>query len=157
MSVTNAISGMVAVGGVFIMGGGWVPHTIPQAFAALAVLLANVNIFGGVSSIPSYGAAGMLTTHRSSLLRNACWICSSARLTLRNILGCTPFPVLSLPEVSSPRRRPAWTDLSKQDTLPVAFSVSVSATRGASEFGALTDDLHRIPLRTCIPGHRQAR
>ena len=47
MSVTNAISGLVAVGGVFVMGGGYFPHTIPQTLAALSVLLANINIFGG--------------------------------------------------------------------------------------------------------------
>ncbi|KZV80845.1 putative NAD(P) transhydrogenase mitochondrial precursor [Exidia glandulosa HHB12029] len=47
MSVTNAISGLVAVGGVFVMGGGYFPHTFPQLLAALSVLLANVNIFGG--------------------------------------------------------------------------------------------------------------
>jgi H+-translocating NAD(P) transhydrogenase len=47
MSVTNAISGMVGVGGLFILGGGIFPHTIPQAFGALSVLLAFVNISGG--------------------------------------------------------------------------------------------------------------
>ncbi|KAK0115782.1 hypothetical protein ONS95_012834 [Cadophora gregata] len=47
MSVTNAISGMVGVGGFFIMGGGLVPHTIPQALGALSVLLAFVNVSGG--------------------------------------------------------------------------------------------------------------
>lgn len=47
MSVTNAISGLVAVGGMFVMGGGIIPHTAPQWLAAISVLLANVNIFGG--------------------------------------------------------------------------------------------------------------
>ncbi len=47
MSVTNAISGMVAVGGMFVMGGGYMPQTAPQWLAALSVVLANVNIFGG--------------------------------------------------------------------------------------------------------------
>ncbi|EMR85729.1 putative nicotinamide nucleotide protein [Botrytis cinerea BcDW1] len=47
MSVTNAISGMVGVGGFFIMGGGLVPHTIPQALGALSVMLAFVNVSGG--------------------------------------------------------------------------------------------------------------
>lgn len=47
MSVTNAISGMVGVGGFFIMGGGYLPETIPQAFGAASVLLAFVNIGGG--------------------------------------------------------------------------------------------------------------
>ncbi|KAL2067669.1 hypothetical protein VTL71DRAFT_15765 [Oculimacula yallundae] len=47
MSVTNAISGMVGIGGFFIMGGGLIPHTIPQALGALSVLLAFVNVSGG--------------------------------------------------------------------------------------------------------------
>ena len=38
---------MVGVGGFFIMGGGLVPHTIPQALGALSVLLAFVNVSGG--------------------------------------------------------------------------------------------------------------
>lgn len=47
MSVTNAISGMVGVGGIFILGGGYLPGTIPQLFGALSVLLAFVNVGGG--------------------------------------------------------------------------------------------------------------
>ncbi|KAI2623082.1 NAD(P) transhydrogenase mitochondrial precursor [Hypoxylon sp. NC1633] len=47
MSVTNAISGMVGIGGLFILGGGYVPETIPQALGAASVLLAFVNISGG--------------------------------------------------------------------------------------------------------------
>ncbi|KFA63107.1 hypothetical protein S40285_05890 [Stachybotrys chlorohalonatus IBT 40285] len=47
MSVTNAISGMVGVGGLFILGGGFFPETIPQVFGALSVLLAFINVGGG--------------------------------------------------------------------------------------------------------------
>ena len=47
MSVTNAISGMVGIGGFFIMGGGLLPQTIPQTLGALSVLLAFVNVSGG--------------------------------------------------------------------------------------------------------------
>ena len=47
MSVTNAISGMVGVGGFFIMGGGVLPQTFPQVLGALSVLLAFVNVSGG--------------------------------------------------------------------------------------------------------------
>ena len=47
MSVTNAISGMVGVGGLFVMGGGYLPGTIPQVLGALSVLLAFVNVSGG--------------------------------------------------------------------------------------------------------------
>jgi H+-translocating NAD(P) transhydrogenase len=38
---------MVGVGGFFIMGGGLIPHTFPQALGALSVLLAFVNVSGG--------------------------------------------------------------------------------------------------------------
>lgn len=47
MSVTNAISGMVGIGGIFVLGGGFLPGTIPQTFGALSVLLAFVNVGGG--------------------------------------------------------------------------------------------------------------
>ncbi|KAK3297428.1 NAD(P) transhydrogenase beta subunit-domain-containing protein [Chaetomium fimeti] len=47
MSVTNAISGMVGVGGLFILGGGYLPETIPQMFGSASVLLAFVNVAGG--------------------------------------------------------------------------------------------------------------
>ncbi|KAK6432811.1 hypothetical protein LTR95_011014 [Oleoguttula sp. CCFEE 5521] len=47
MSVTNAISGMVGIGGFFIMGGGYLPQTIPQFLGAASVLLAFVNVSGG--------------------------------------------------------------------------------------------------------------
>lgn len=47
MSITNAISGITAVGGLLIMGGGYLPSTFPQALASLAVLISSVNIAGG--------------------------------------------------------------------------------------------------------------
>ncbi|KAI0928676.1 hypothetical protein AcV5_006173 [Taiwanofungus camphoratus] len=47
MSVTNAISGMVGVGGLFVMGGGYLPGTVPQVLGAISVLLASVNVAGG--------------------------------------------------------------------------------------------------------------
>lgn len=47
MSVTNAISGITAVGGLLLMGGGLVPQTIPQALGAAALTLSAVNIAGG--------------------------------------------------------------------------------------------------------------
>jgi NAD(P) transhydrogenase len=47
MSVTNAISGMVGIGGMFIMGGGYTPTTLPEYLGAASVLLAFVNVTGG--------------------------------------------------------------------------------------------------------------
>ena len=42
---------MVGIGGLFVMGGGYLPQTIPQVLAAVSVLLANVNVFGGFVSL----------------------------------------------------------------------------------------------------------
>ena len=47
MSITNAISGITAVGGLLILGGGYFPHSFPQALASIAVLISSVNIAGG--------------------------------------------------------------------------------------------------------------
>lgn len=47
MSITNAISGITAVGGLLLMGGGMTPHTVPQALAAVSVLVSAINISGG--------------------------------------------------------------------------------------------------------------
>lgn len=38
---------MVGIGGLFVMGGGYLPTTIPEALGALSVLLAFVNVSGG--------------------------------------------------------------------------------------------------------------
>jgi len=47
MAVTNAISGMTAVGGMFAMGGGVLPSTFSESLAALATGISAVNITGG--------------------------------------------------------------------------------------------------------------
>jgi NAD(P) transhydrogenase len=47
MSITNAISGITAVGGLLIMGGGYFPSNFTHALASLAVLISSVNIAGG--------------------------------------------------------------------------------------------------------------
>jgi len=47
MSVTNAVSGITAVGGLLCMGGGYLPSTTAQALAASAALISSINIFGG--------------------------------------------------------------------------------------------------------------
>lgn len=38
---------MVGIGGLFIMGGGYMPSTIPEALGAVSVLLASMNVAGG--------------------------------------------------------------------------------------------------------------
>lgn len=47
MSVTNAISGLTAVGGIVLAGGGVVPTTAAQGLASLAIVASAVNIGGG--------------------------------------------------------------------------------------------------------------
>ena len=47
MAVTNAISGMTAVGGIYVMGGGLAPSTTAEALGALATGISAVNITGG--------------------------------------------------------------------------------------------------------------
>jgi NAD(P) transhydrogenase len=47
MSVTNAISGMTALGGMVLMGGGYLPSTTAQYLAVGAVGLSAINIAGG--------------------------------------------------------------------------------------------------------------
>lgn len=47
MSVTNAVSGITAAGGLLLMGGSLVPHTTPQYLAATAALISAINITGG--------------------------------------------------------------------------------------------------------------
>lgn len=47
MSVTNAISGITAVGGLLLMGGGLYPTNAIESLSATAALISFVNIFGG--------------------------------------------------------------------------------------------------------------
>lgn len=47
MSVTNAISGMVGIGALYIMGGSYFPETIPQFLGSASVLMAFLNVGGG--------------------------------------------------------------------------------------------------------------
>jgi H+-translocating NAD(P) transhydrogenase len=47
MSVTNAVSGLTAVGGMLLLGGGVLPTTVAQTLASAAVLTSAVNIGGG--------------------------------------------------------------------------------------------------------------
>ena len=47
MSVTNAISGITAAGGLVMMGGGYLPNNTATSLAALATLISSINISGG--------------------------------------------------------------------------------------------------------------
>merc|ERR1712223_1455411 len=47
MSVTNAISGITAVGGRMLMGGGYYPTNAVEGLAASAAFISFINVFGG--------------------------------------------------------------------------------------------------------------
>merc|ERR1712002_1250938 len=47
MSVTNAISGITAVGGLLCMGGGYYPTNTVESLAAGAAFISFINVFGG--------------------------------------------------------------------------------------------------------------
>ena len=47
MSVTNAVSGLTAVGGMLLLGGGVLPTSVAQGLATAAVLTSAINIGGG--------------------------------------------------------------------------------------------------------------
>ena len=66
MAVTNAISGMTAVGGMYAMGGGVVPETGPQALAALATGISAVNITGGFVVTKKMVSAALLLARTHS-------------------------------------------------------------------------------------------
>ncbi|XP_074027106.1 NAD(P) transhydrogenase, mitochondrial [Leptinotarsa decemlineata] len=47
MSVTNAISGITAVGGLLLMNGGYYPTNTVESLAAAAAFVSFINVFGG--------------------------------------------------------------------------------------------------------------
>merc|ERR1712216_921662 len=47
MAVTNAISGMTATGGMYVMGGGLLPGSAAHGLGLVATTISSVNIFGG--------------------------------------------------------------------------------------------------------------
>lgn len=47
MSVTNAVSGITAAGGMLMMGGGFLPNSFPAFLALGATSISAVNIGGG--------------------------------------------------------------------------------------------------------------
>ena len=47
MSVTNAISGITAAGGLVMMGGSYLPNSCDTSLAAIATLISSINITGG--------------------------------------------------------------------------------------------------------------
>lgn len=109
MSVTNAISGMVGIGGFFIMGGGYLPQTLPQTLGALSVLLAFVNVSGGKRSFAATnGERKILTSSQDSSSRKECLTCLGDRQTRKNTLGYMQSQEFSLVADTLQPRVQAW-------------------------------------------------
>lgn len=94
MSVTNAISGLTAVGGMLLMGSGaagpgLIPADTPQALAATALFVSSINIGGGFT-----------VTQRSVLFLSCislfleCWICLREKAIQWNTIISMAFPLL---------------------------------------------------------------
>lgn len=96
MSVTNAISGITAVGGLWLMGGGKrsvtlstrFPQTISNFF--IQALSRQRPLKPWPQALP---LSLLLTSEEASLLPRGCWICLKDQLTLQNIITCTQFLV----------------------------------------------------------------
>ena len=88
MSVTNAVSGMVAVGGLALMGGGYFPHNITQALAATSVFVSTINIAGGFRitqrMLDMFKRPGDPEEHRSLLAIPAAGFISAYYYSLMN-------------------------------------------------------------------------
>lgn len=123
MSVTNAISGMVGIGGVFVLGGGYLPETIPQLFGAASVLLAFVNVGGGFVITKR-----MLDMFKRELRTEARGLedtdGSQGLPTPPSTRGCMPFPPSCLAAASSRPPRLGLQVLCRQAISPVPSSAS---------------------------------
>lgn len=100
---------------MFVMGGGYLPGTVPQALGALAVLLASVNVAGGfiltkrmLDMFKRMSVYFMARTYLMSVVQ--------VPPILRNILGSTAFLLLFLPEAFWLLLAPEWQALYKPDT-----------------------------------------
>ena len=69
MSVTNAISGVTAVGGMLLLGGGIFPSNGAQGLATLAVIASCINIGGGFTITQRYVChSTILLCHSTNIL-----------------------------------------------------------------------------------------
>jgi drug/metabolite transporter (DMT)-like permease len=99
---------MVGVGGLFVMGGGFFPETIPQVLGALSVLLASVNVAGGF--VITKRMLDMFKSESSlyRLLLSRFTIAQQDQRILLNTLGCMVCQLSCLPAVSWPRQALGW-------------------------------------------------
>lgn len=133
---------MVGIGGLFVLGGGYFPGTIPQALGALSVLLASVNVAGGF----------VITKRMLDMFKRECPTITppdlvlmayalQEKLTHLSTHTSTPFPPSSSPGVSWLPLALAWLVSSKQATLPAAFSASAPYLASA----------HKLPRARATP------
>jgi len=54
---------MVGIGGLFVMGGGYLPGTVSQALGAISVLSASLNVAGGFA----------ITKHMLDMFKSMCF------------------------------------------------------------------------------------
>eukprot|EP00928_Gymnodinium_smaydae_P003306 TRINITY_DN11187_c0_g5_i1.p1 TRINITY_DN11187_c0_g5~~TRINITY_DN11187_c0_g5_i1.p1 ORF type:complete len:1044 (-),score=255.71 TRINITY_DN11187_c0_g5_i1:124-2799(-) len=116
MSVTNAISGLTVCGGLELMGGGYLPETLPQWLAAVAVLVSMVNVGGGFvmtgrmlsmfrrkGDVPSYSS--LLAIPAAVLLYVA--IAGGRQLAPMTFLISSLLCILSIGSLSTQKTAPA--------------------------------------------------
>jgi hypothetical protein len=72
MSVTNAVSGVTAVGGLLLMGGNVLPNSLDTTLAASAVFLSSINIAGGFLITQVGGCVGALPVRRET--KGGCFV-----------------------------------------------------------------------------------
>lgn len=95
MSVTNAISGMTALGGMVLMGGGYLPSTAAQYLAVGAVGLSAINIAGGfliTQRMLDMFKRKVLKKEKPFLFLFISSVCENTRVILRSTTICGPSP-----------------------------------------------------------------
>lgn len=99
-------AGMVGVGGLFVMGGGYLPETIPQVLGALSVLLASVNVAGGF--VITKRMLDMFKSKRATMQFELYLTMLQDQVIRPNIHGCTEFQRLCSREASWPQQALGW-------------------------------------------------
>jgi H+-translocating NAD(P) transhydrogenase len=144
MSVTNAISGLVACGGIALLhGSGFVPSTTAQALAAASVGVAAINIGGGFvitkRMLDLFKRPGDPDDHLgyyalpASLLVAGTWAGQAAGLPGVTPAACLASSVLCIASIAC---------LARQDTARLGNAVGMAGVAGgvAATLGALGAD-----------------
>lgn len=97
---------MVGIGGLFVMGGGYLPETIPQVLGALSVLLASVNVAGGF--VITKRMLDMFKSKYMTMKFEPCLDVLQDQLIRLNIHGCMEFLRLYSREGSWPQQALGW-------------------------------------------------